>query len=91
MNWVGSYQARVRSNVIGKTRKYFQTAEFFTLEDSYSVPASDLPTTEILYRSKDGEKKVKYYGSGPDRLKVLMEELEDLVDEIEWKRKVTDM
>ena len=90
-NWVGAYSARLSTGKMSGIKKMFQKSEFFTLEDSYSSPATDLPTTEIYYKHKGQEKTIKVYGDGPEQLKTLIEGIVETVDDIEWKRKVTEM
>ena len=69
----------------------FQKADYFSLEDSYSSTATDLPSTNIYYKYRSDEKTVNLYGDGPEQLKTLIDEIIKTVDEIEWKRKVTEM
>ena len=91
MNWVGAYQAKISRSRINHMKNLFNNAEFFTLEDQYTSTASDLPSTEIYYKKDSEEKRVKLYGEGPERLKDLISELEKEVDELDWKRMVTEM
>jgi hypothetical protein len=91
MNWVGSYAARMSKSKISHIRKMFEKADFFSLEDQYSTLESDRSTTEVWYKKGDQEKKVRLYGEGPEELKSLIDELQEIVDDIEWKRKVSEM
>jgi len=91
MNWVGSYASRMSRSKIGHIRKMFERIDFFSLEDQYTSLESDAPTTEIWYKKGDQEKKVKFYGDGPEDLKNLITELQEIVDDTEWKRTVSEM
>ena len=90
-NWVGAYSSRLSTSKMSGIKKMFQKAEYFSLEDSYSSTASDLPSTNIYYKYRGEEKTVNLYGDGPEQLKTLIDDIIKTVDEIEWKRKVTEM
>ena len=82
----GTQTTQISAEKVQELVVAFEKAGFFSLEDSYTVPATDLPTT-ITSITLDGQsKRISHYGIGGnpevDNAPKELYELENKIDEI---------
>ncbi|MGI8587505.1 MAG: DUF6438 domain-containing protein [Chloroflexia bacterium] len=59
-------------------------AGFFNLKDSYIVDGNDIPTYSLSVQLDGQSKTIKDYGPEPDRLDILQERIDQIVNSDQW-------
>ncbi len=83
---IGLYRGRLSRKELERIRLDFEKADFFSMEDEYVEPWTDLPTTWLYYSDGARQKKIKDYYGAPEALKVLEEQVLQLLNDIDWKK-----
>lgn len=83
---IGYYSGRISRKELKQLRFAFEEADFFSLEDEYVEPWTDLSTTFIYYSDGPRQKKIKDYSGAPEALKELEKRVLKVVDSIDWTR-----
>ncbi len=83
----GYYTGRISRKEIKQLRFAFEEAGFFSLDDEYIEPRTDLSTTWVYYSNGTHSKKIKDYYGAPEILKELEKKVMELLDDIELKKK----
>lgn len=85
LDLIGQFESSLSKEQMNALKEEFEKISFFNLKDSYTSNFTDLPTKYITYH-KDGEsKQVMAYDNIPKDLKSLIKQLENLVDDLDWK------
>ncbi len=77
---IGKFEKNITQTELSNLKKAFLDSKFFDFNDEYVSNATDLPTTYILFRNNDKEKKIKDYHRAPKELKVLEKLLDDIAN-----------
>jgi hypothetical protein len=83
---IGKYSLKLSQPEIDTLLKEFERAHFFELQDRYYKPVTDLPTTFITLTLGNKTKKITDYYGAPEKLKVLEEKIEEIVNKRAWKK-----
>ncbi len=83
---IGRYTGRLSRKEFQKIRLAFEEAGFFSMQDEYVEPWTDLPTTWIHYSDGCRQKKIKDYSGAPEALKELEKRVLDLVEGVDLKK-----
>jgi len=83
---IGRYTGRLSRKELQKIRLAFEEAGFFSMQDEYVEPWTDLPTTWIHYSDGYRQKKIKDYSGAPEALKELEKRVLDLVEGVDLKK-----
>jgi len=83
---IGKFEAKLRNDQLEKLINDFESASFFELENSYRSQFKDLPTKYITYHKDGKSKQVMAYDNIPKKLQILIDELDKLVNELEWNK-----
>lgn len=76
---IGVYRYRISTTDAEKIFEKFYEINFFSLDDRYEIPVTDLPTAITTFKNDAYSKTISNYGNaGPDKLK----ELEMLIDNL---------
>lgn len=81
---LGRWSADISDSELQEIKSIFEKNDFFTLEDRYYADISDLPATYIEFMSDGKEKKVMDYYGAPQRLKQLEQEIEAIIERLNW-------
>jgi len=87
VDMVGEYTSQLKNGELQSLIKAFEDANYFEFEDKYTGMVRDLPTTYLMYRKGDREKRIKDYAGAPKTLKQLEEKVESLINANDWKKK----
>ncbi len=68
---IGLYTGRLSRKELKQIRLAFDEAGFFSMEDEYVEPWTDLPTVWVYYSDGTRQKKIKDYSGAPEVLKEL--------------------
>jgi len=79
---LGRYTGRLSRKEFKQIRLAFNEAGFFSMQDEYVEPWTDLPTTWIHYSDGSRQKKIKDYSGAPEALK----KLEEVLDRVAWEK-----
>ncbi len=79
----GQYTGRLSRKELKQLRLAFEEAGFFSMEDEYVEPWTDLPTTWLYYSDGTRQKKIKDYSGAPEALKKLEEMVMEMVNRID--------
>jgi hypothetical protein len=81
---MGVYTGYLKPEQINKVNQLFIDADFYSFKDQYVDYRLDIPATIIEYNSVNGYKKVEASTEIPRNFRVLVSELELLIEEIDW-------
>lgn len=82
---VGTHTGTVPAGPLRLLRAFVEDMEFRVLEDTYTSPFLDNPTTYLLAAWPDETKVIQNYAlSGPARLWAMARLIDELLDEAEW-------
>lgn len=91
VNRIGTYQTQINPAALQKVIDAANKIGYFSLQDSYDNPhVTDLPTI-LTGISKDGKVKMvanRYHG--PQGLKFLYDELDQMIEVQDWQKMKTD-
>ena len=80
----GTQTHQISKDKVEKLVKAFYEAEYFSLEDRYEEPVSDLPSTTTSITAAGLTKSVYRYGSGPEKLVELENKIDALSGVDRW-------
>jgi len=83
---IGRYTGRLSRKELKQLRLSFDEAGFFSLQDEYVEPWTDLPTTWIHYSDGSRQKKIKDYSGAPEALKKLEEKVMEALNRVAWEK-----
>ena len=82
---IGNFKSRLSKEQLEALIQDFESINFFSLSDSYRSFMLDLPTTFISYTVNGQTKKIKAYDNVPKQLLNLIDKIDKLVYELDWK------
>lgn len=62
----------------------FKAADYFCLQDEYTEPVTDMPTTITSINIGGKTKRISDYVSGPDKLKTLENKIDEISGDATW-------
>ena len=80
----GSYVGKVGAETMEKLWQMAETADFFSMEDTYDSKVTDLPSTIIRVHAKGRDKRVLARQGTPMAFKNFAEGAEELLAPVEW-------
>jgi hypothetical protein len=83
---VGEYTASISKEELANIKTLFDEADYFSFANVYSANITDLPTTYLYYDNGKHNKKITDYHGAPEALKKLEQELEVLINAINWQK-----
>ena len=83
---VGEYKASISKEELANIKTLFDEADYFSFANVYSANITDLPTTYLYYDDGKQNKKITDYHGAPESLKKLEEDLEALINAIDWQK-----
>ena len=83
---VGEYKASISKEELANIKTLFDEAEYFNFANVYSANITDLPTTYLYYDNGQENKKITDYHGAPEALKKLEQDLEALINAINWQK-----
>jgi len=86
MDKIGIFKAKLDQKNLEQLINDFESASFFELENSYRSQFKDLPTKYITYHKNGKSKQIMAYDNIPENLQMLIDELDKLVNELEWNK-----
>lgn len=82
----GEYSASLPKEELANLKDVFDKGGYFEFANVYSASVMDLPTTFLYYdNGKQNAKITDYYGA-PESLKKLEQDLESLINAINWQK-----
>ena len=82
----GEYSASLSKEELANLKNVFDKGGYFEFANVYSASVMDLPTTFLYYdNGKQNAKITDYYGA-PESLKKLEQDLESLINAINWQK-----
>jgi hypothetical protein len=82
---IGNFKSRLSKEQLEALIQDFESINFFSLSDSYRSFMLDLPTSYISYTVNGKTKKIKAYDNVPKQLLNLIDKIDKLVYELDWK------
>jgi hypothetical protein len=83
---IGNYKGKLTEKQFSDLINHFEEVDFFAFNDSYQSFMMDLPTKYITYVKNGKTKKIKAYDNIPKKLINLIQQLDELISTIEWKK-----
>ena len=83
---VGDYKASITNEELANIKTLFDKADYFNFANVYSANITDHPTTYLYYDNGQQNKKIMDYYGAPESLKKLEEDLEALINAINWQK-----
>ena len=83
---VGEYKSSISKEELANLKTLFDEADYFNYANVYSANILDLPTTYLYYDNGQQNKKITDYHGAPESLKKLEEDVEALINSINWKK-----
>jgi len=83
---IGDYVATIPKERLASLTDQFRESDFFSFEEKYSKPITDLPTTFVYFADAGNTKEVMDYSGAPQSLRDLEAELAKLLEELEWRK-----
>lgn len=82
---LGIYKFRLNREELDALHQSFDASGFFELENIYTKPVMDTPTTYISYREDGRYKRIMDHYGAPQKLKQLEQQIESLVLSVKFK------
>ena len=83
---VGEYKASISKEELANIKTLFDEADYFSFANVYSANITDLPTTYLYYDDGKQNKKITDYHGAPEALKKMEQDLEALINAINWQK-----
>lgn len=83
---IGDYKASISKEELANIKTLFDEADYFSFANVYSANITDLPTTYLYYDNGKQNKKITDYHGAPESLKKLEEDLEALINALNWQK-----
>ena len=83
---VGEYKAIISKEELANIKTLLDEADYFSFANVYSANITDLPTTYLYYDDGKQNKKITDYHGAPESLKKLEQDLETLINAINWQK-----
>ena len=83
---VGEYKSSISKEELANLKSVFDEADYFSYANVYSANILDLPTTYLYYDNGQQNKKITDYHGAPESLKKLEEDVEVLINSINWQK-----
>jgi Domain of unknown function (DUF6438) len=82
----GAHIGEVGAAAFAELANLAVTGGFFSLDDEYPPPATDLPDFELVVETGARDKFVRTWGSGePEPFRDLAEEIDRVANSIDWR------
>ena len=83
---VGDFKASISKEELSNMKSLFEEADYFKFANVYSANITDLPTTYLYFDNGIENKKITDYHGAPESLKKLEEDVEALINSINWEK-----
>lgn len=85
-SYSGTYEAQASDSSIAVLIRSAYNAEFYSLEDEYDAPVTDLPSRYVYFHHSGQKKEIHLRMNVPDELKEFEAEILDLIDRTDWQK-----
>lgn len=83
---MGVYTGKISNDDIIALVKAYNDAEFFSMNDEYDEPVSDVPSTFVSLTLNGKTKNIKDRFGAPEKLKNLERAIDVVVAKVSWKK-----
>ena len=83
----GIFIGRLSGNTLNELKEEFESSGFFSMENEYVKPWTDLPTIYLFYSNRSKQKRIKDYYGAPEELKNLEREVIEVIENVKLKKR----